>query len=552
MPSVNRGRARDGATLAAIGLTLVVLGAIGVAAWFLADTQSDQRRDLRERYVERTEVAGSLIDSLFAVAFNSGVEQTVERYGGETVDQAVLDRQVARGQNHYLLVLADDGEVLAASSGTPADVRERLTAVPPHLRTALRAGYALADLPDPEVVETAVAFPGPDGRRMIVTGNRREAFSDFLRGTLRPLPTLDRSASFVIDSRGRSLGGTSGRGGPRAPSDELVREAEQGERGEFTDDGEEMFVASQMLANSPWRVVVTAPNEELYASVSGPGRWLPWVILVAAALALLAVAALIRRLLRATAALDASRVRLEERAEELERSNADLEQFAYAASHDLSEPLRTVAGFSQLLSARYGGQLDSDADEYIRHMTSGVERMQQLIDDLLLYSRVGRAPVRHEAVDLEAVLAEVVEWLGPAISDRDARVTHDPLPRVRGERSQLAQVLQNLIANAIKFTAPGQAPSVHVSAAREPGGTWRVTVRDNGIGIDADPEHIFKMFARLHPAESYPGTGIGLALAKRIIENHGGRIWFEAASGGGTMFSFTLPAAAGVRQEIPA
>src|SRR3712207_5548813 len=164
------------------------------------------------------------------------------------------------------------------------------------------------------------------------------------------------------------------------------------------------------------------------------------------------------------------------------RSNADLEQFAYAASHDLSEPLRTVAGFSQLLRSRYAGKLDADADEFIEHMNAGVNRMQQLIDDLLVYSRVGRTPTREEDVDLDAVFQEVIEWIGPAIRERDAQITHDPLPTVRGERGQLIQVLQNLLVNAIKFTAPDTVPRVHVGAARE-NGEWRISIRDNGIGV---------------------------------------------------------------------
>jgi signal transduction histidine kinase len=177
--------------------------------------------------------------------------------------------------------------------------------------------------------------------------------------------------------------------------------------------------------------------------------------------------------------------------------------------------------------------------------------MQQLIDDLLLYSRVGRAPLREDDVDLEAVLADVLEWIAPAVKERGARITHDPLPIVRGERGQLAQVLQNLLSNAIKFTDSGTVPEIHVSAAPEGLEGWRVSVRDNGIGVDGKDSSIFKMFGRLHGADSYPGTGIGLALAKRIIEGHGGRIWVERAPDGGSVFAFTVPAGERVREPEP-
>jgi signal transduction histidine kinase len=177
----------------------------------------------------------------------------------------------------------------------------------------------------------------------------------------------------------------------------------------------------------------------------------------------------------------------------------------------------------------------------IRYMGDGVDRMQQLIDDLLLYSRVGRAPLREERVALDDALEEARAWLGPAVEEAGAEITSDPLPEIRGERGQLTQVFQNLLANAIKFTAPGVVPTVHVSATPA-GGEWRIAVADNGIGIEPEQaEAIFKMFGRLHPAEEYPGTGIGLALVKRIVERHGGRIWVEAGASGGSVFVFTLP-----------
>jgi light-regulated signal transduction histidine kinase (bacteriophytochrome) len=365
------------------------------------------------------------------------------------------------------------------------------------------------------------------------------------------LPTLGRSRAFVLDQNGRALGAVMGgsKAQPR-PSATLVRKTRNAMNATYTIGGAKIFAAASPIPRTPWKVVLTASEARLYASVSGFKRWAPWVILAVGGLALIAVALLLQRLLSTNAALDTNRRMLEDRALELERSNADLEQFAYAASHDLSEPLRTVAGFSQLLASRYGDRLDAEGHEFIDHMNSGVNRMQQLIDDLLVYSRVGRAPLREEDVDLDAVLAEVTDWIAPAIQERGAKVTHDPLPTVRGERGQLAQVLQNLVANAIKFTAPDTVPEVHVSAAREAGG-WRISVRDNGIGVGDDQDVIFKMFGRLHPADMYPGTGIGLALAKRIIEQHGGRIWVQPGPEGGSVFSFTLPAAARVRRAAP-
>jgi len=227
--------------------------------------------------------------------------------------------------------------------------------------------------------------------------------------------------------------------------------------------------------------------------------------------------------------------------EELRRSNEELEQFAYAASHDLSEPLRVIAGFVELLASRYGSQLDAEAHRFIRYTVDGVERMQAVIDDLLAYSRAGRVELVKEPVDSRRLADEVVQALGEAIAKTGAEVKLGELPTVCAEPTLLRQVLQNLIGNAIKF-ANGNRPLVEVEAQRQ-GRWWRFEVTDNGPGIDPDHrERIFQMFRRLHGRE-VPGTGIGLALAKRIVERHGGRIWCEGVEGrSGTRFCFTLPA----------
>jgi PAS domain S-box-containing protein len=233
--------------------------------------------------------------------------------------------------------------------------------------------------------------------------------------------------------------------------------------------------------------------------------------------------------------------RLRERAEELARSNAELERFAYVASHDLQEPLRMVTSFTQLLSQRYKGKLDKDADEFIGFAVEGAVRMQQLIEDLLAFSRVSSRPRVLGRVRAEAALARARGNLRVAIETSGAEVRSGELPEVLADESQLAMVFQNLIANAIKFHAPGKAPIVEVKADRD-GAGWRFQVIDNGIGIE--PKHrerIFTMFQRLHPRSVYPGNGIGLAICKRILERHAGRIWVESQPGTGSIFYFTLP-----------
>jgi len=227
---------------------------------------------------------------------------------------------------------------------------------------------------------------------------------------------------------------------------------------------------------------------------------------------------------------------------ELQRSNQELEQFAYVASHDLQEPLRMVSSYVQLLARRYKGKLDQDADEFIDFAVDGATRMQRLINDLLLYSRVGTRGKPFEPTDSYQALAAALDNLQLAIQDNNATVTHDPLPAVMADGSQLVQLFQNLIGNAIKFHGT-EKPLVHVGARRQDN-EWVFSIRDNGIGIAPENfERIFVIFQRLHGRGEYPGTGIGLAVCKRIIERHGGKIWLESEPGKGTTFHFTLAAA---------
>jgi signal transduction histidine kinase len=230
---------------------------------------------------------------------------------------------------------------------------------------------------------------------------------------------------------------------------------------------------------------------------------------------------------------------LARKVDELARSNADLEQFAYVASHDLQEPLRMVAAYTQLLAERYRGKLDENADKFIGYASEGAIRMQVLIQDLLAFSRVGRKEAC-ESVDCNAVIKEALQILTSAIQESGAVVTHGELPEVWADRTQVAQVFQNLIGNAIKFHGK-EAPLVSVQAEKQEQ-RWLFTVSDNGIGIAPEyAENIFVVFQRLHARTEYPGNGIGLAICKKIVERYGGRIWVDSQAGSGSTFKFTMP-----------
>ncbi len=227
---------------------------------------------------------------------------------------------------------------------------------------------------------------------------------------------------------------------------------------------------------------------------------------------------------------------------DIARSNKDLEQFAYVASHDLKEPLRMVSTYVQRLEKKYKGQLDEKADKYIGFAVEGVERMEKLIEGLLAYSRIARGAAQFGPVDSNTIFSLAVTNLSASIHECQAVVTKEDLPIVLGDETQLLQLFQNLIANAVKYRKPRTPPQVHVSSARE-GSRYIFSVRDNGIGIDSkNYDRIFQIFQRLHSHEQYAGAGIGLAVCKRIVERHDGRIWIESVPGTGSTFFFTIPA----------
>ncbi|NET83321.1 MAG: PAS domain S-box protein [Moorea sp. SIO1F2] len=279
-------------------------------------------------------------------------------------------------------------------------------------------------------------------------------------------------------------------------------------------------------------------EEDLFIRANGEQQWLkweirPWVDISGKISGIIMSTEVITERKEAQEALK----RLNQ---DLSRSNRELEQFAYVASHDLQEPLRAISSYTQLLAKKYQSNLDAQADKYIHYIVDGATNMQQLIQDLLSFSRVGTHGKELAATDCEVVLNRVLDNLNVAIIESDVIVTHDSLPVVMGDDIQLSQLLQNLIGNAIKFRSQ-ELPRVHISAELK-GKEWIFSVRDNGIGIEPEYfERIFTIFQRLHTRREYPGTGIGLAVCKKIVERHGGKIWVESELGVGTKFYFSIP-----------
>lgn len=318
--------------------------------------------------------------------------------------------------------------------------------------------------------------------------------------------------------------------------------------------GDGVVSAAAALPGTRWVLLLRLPAHEATAAVDSLLFWV-----VVAALLVIGVGVLgLRKVLapltgvfivqtadmnRQIAELRQAQSELAAKSHDLAVSNAELQEYAYAASHDLQEPVRTIIGFAQLLSRRYRGQLGPEADEFIDFIVEGAERMRRQINDLLSYARLGRGQVEFAAIDMNEVAQEARQALAAAIEEKGARIEVAPLPTVKGGREALSRLMQNLIANGLKFARPDQIPHVTIDATLLQG--WaEFRVRDNGIGIAPEyHERVFRMFERLHPRGQYEGSGIGLAICRKVVELHGGRIWIESETGQGCTIHFLLPLA---------
>jgi len=555
---------RRGALVALLISSLAVLGLLSVFAIELSDTQARSKNDVKARVHERAVLAAALIDSLFGSVAQQ-IPQDARNYGGRVIDQKVLNRQAAQGQNTYLAVLEGSGDVIAATRGFNLEARQDLPKSA--ALKLLRAGYPYATgniLPYGRtgVVNLAVAFPTRFGVRVLLTGFQPKALGTFIDGELAKIPGVSGSQNYLLDGNGAVLGSTN----PGAPIGSVLDSPQQAAalRQPSADVGGRYYDQVQ-LTNSTWRIVLTAPDGALFASVSGLRKWIPWLIFLAfavvAGLAMLLAVRVARaagklrfanvQLERANHELETTNEALDLRARELARSNQELEQFASIASHDLKEPLRKVRTFTQQLSVTDSDRLSDRGRDYIERANSAAERMQQLIDDLLKFSRVATHGRPFAPVDLNQVTQDVLQDLEMSISRSGGTVRVGQLPTINADALQMRQLLQNLISNALKFRRDGIPPEVSIEGAAVDG-VARIVVRDNGIGFEPQyNERIFRVFERLHGRGQYPGTGIGLALCRKIAERHGGSVTADGVPGVGSSFTVTIPAALECEVVVP-
>lgn len=537
-------------TSVAVIVVAVVMAA--VFAVFGVELSSDQQRsrsEIKTEVQDRSMLAAALLDSLFQTVDEQKAQYTTDY--GATVDMTTLDS--AAKSERFALVADADGHLIAASTGfsssfglglDPATLTRIAQTDPPYYLGNLTSydGSLIADL--------VVPFPtSSGGTRLFITALEPNALAEFFDGELRSIPGVRGEINYLVDGNGLVVASSQ--------IDPTVGARVQGvSTGTATArDAGGTYYDLAPLSDSGWRIVLTVPDGPLFASVSGAREYLPWLILVVLVLVAALALVLAWRVLRSSEVVrdvngqlavvnDELRVAnesLQRRAAELARSNEELDSFASIASHDLQEPLRKVRTFTEQLTVTESENLSERGRDYLVRTNAAAERMQRLIEDLLRFSRVSTQGRPFETVDLAEVAAHVVQDLEVQIDHVGGRVDVGPLPVISADPLQMQQLFQNLISNGLKFRRADEPPVVRVDAAVE-GDQLTIRVSDNGIGFEPRyAARIFRIFERLHGRNEYPGTGIGLALCRKITDRHGGTIEAESEPDQGATFTVTLP-----------
>lgn len=544
-----RANAVAGAAALVVAVALVVLGVS------LHATQTHARETLISRFQDRAQVVSALIQAEVSSVPSSAA--ATPAYTSATVDGHALDRAAAQSHLAFAAILGHTGNVIAHSrTMTAADVSLALRSQA-FARVRAGAPVSLSDVlaggrSGGEIVDLVVPLRTAAGQRVLVAGLPAAVLRALFGTYLQRIPH-SVGAAYVLDSHGAMIAdatsspSAAGATVTQLPPARLARS----HSGPYGHGG---YYVSAAIPGSTWRVVLTTTQSSLFNSVSGARKWLPWAIYIAFGLVALSFLMLLRRLLasgaalaRANAELGTTNVRLQStndllrHAAELSRSNAELEQFASIASHDLQEPLRKVQTFAAQLNAKEADNLSEQGRDFLRRMSEAAGRMRNLIDDLLVFSRVSTQGHPFTAVNLGHVISQVLVDLEVSIEESGAVVTVGLMPTIEADPLQMRQLFQNLLGNALKFRRPDVTPELRVEG-EVVDHIARVSVRDNGIGFDEQyATRIFRAFERLHGARAYAGTGIGLALCRKIVERHHGTITATGAIDQGSAFTVRLP-----------
>jgi signal transduction histidine kinase len=561
---------RKQSIVALVAGALIVLGLLAGFAVELSNNQAQSRRHLETQAHQRAVLVSGLIDAVFAVSSHIN-PATAAAYGTPTVPGSVLQRSL--GADAYVALLDAQGRPIAHSTGFTARARAEVAASPAVKAVIGGQAWALGDAyrdGGRSVVDLVAGVQTDVGRRVRVSGLPLATLSPFASTELRKVPGVARQHQLIVDGGGTVLASTVA----DRPAGYVFHTATQlralrGGSGivDSPQNGVRYF-DSVAFGNSDWKLILSVPVGEFFAPVSGSHHWLPWIIFIAFGLVAIAALLLVQRSIKtaerirsanamlssanlelasaqvsleeSNSALARSNGELERQARELVRSNGELDQFASIASHDLQEPLRKVRTFTERISETESENLSERGVDYLRRANASAERMQSLIEDLLRFSRVSSQARPFAPVDLASVTADVLDDLSEQVRRTNARVEVGELPTINADPVQMRQLLQNLISNALKFRHEDRAPVVRIDSSAESG--WLViTVSDNGIGFEPQyARRIFRVFERLHGRGAYPGTGIGLALCRKIAERHGGTVVADSVPGEGASFTVTL------------
>jgi signal transduction histidine kinase len=553
------------------GLAALVAGAVIVVALLavfaveLSGNQAKSRKGLETQAHQRAQLVAGLVDTVFQ-AVSQPAPALLATYGRPKVPDSALQRN--RGNSLFLALLAPDGHVLAHSSGFTAQAAATITT--PGAVSAVQHGrtWYLGDSSpygSTGVIDFATWLHTSAGRRILLTGFRPSGISGFVAAELAKIPGAQGHHSLVVDGDKTVIASTNPL---RPPGYRFHTKAQltalSHHSGVVHSSLGVRYFDQVPLGNTNWKIILSLPASEFFASVSGARHDLPWAIFIAFGLVALGALMLVRRaiesserirltnealtrsngelnvahtrlgeavdeLAAANDALERSNDELERQAEELLRSNAELDQFASIASHDLQEPLRKVRTFTERISDTEAENLSERGADYLRRANASAERMQTLIEDLLRFSRVSTQGQPFSQVDLSKITDDVLDDLSEQVSRTGARIEVGPLPTLSADGPQMRQLMQNLISNALKFDSTVES------------GWATITVADNGIGFDPQySRRIFRVFERLHGRGAYPGTGIGLALCRKIAERHGGTVVADGVPGQGATFTVTM------------
>ncbi|HWB21688.1 MAG TPA: ATP-binding protein [Gaiellaceae bacterium] len=552
----------------------------GAFAYVVVSSQSESRREAQRRFDSEASLSAQLTSTLFSTSLAGSEAAAAKAYGAQTIDPSSLAKAAATSKFSYLVILDQTGKVLAASPGAPSHFDTTSPSSP--VREALEGHAWLSSAAatsggskTTSLLEYAVPFTTPFGRRVAIEASDGTAVFAFLSSYLTKTQTAGNGAAFVLDNNLRIVadaGVTGLKFGSYPKAATLIAALKKKTHGTYGYSGAKRYFSSSPVDGTTWRVVLSVPTNTLYPALAGSRGWLLYLVLAGFALVGLTSVWFFRRALATGVALEQTNNELtrvnatleervaersaaaEERAKELARSNEELEQFSSVASHDLQEPLRKIRMFGERLRDRLGDSLAEEPAADLERMSNAAARMQQLISDLLDFSRVTHRGKEFEAVDLGQVTRDVVADLEARVVELDAQIELGELPTIEADKTQMRQLMQNLVGNALKFHREGEPPVVRIHAdvfpeqaprfAAEATAAERciITVEDNGIGFDEKhAERVFTAFERLHARSSYEGTGIGLSIARKIVWRHGGHITAAGVPGVGATFTVTLP-----------